>query len=64
MTSLKLTLTRLSRLAVFGFHGPRGTQMKRFVVCQWIALAIFLFMWIKLNGGMSRLLYSFKFQIF
>jgi len=52
MVSFRQTISRLSRLAVFGFQGPRGRQMRRLVVCQWIAVAVFLFLWIKINGGM------------
>jgi len=51
MTSLRQTISRLSRLALFGFQGPWGRQMKRLVICQWIAVAVFLFLWIKINGG-------------
>ena len=57
MATFKQTISRLSRLTVLGFQGPRGKQMKRFVVCQWIACAFLLFMWIKINGGMLQLLY-------
>jgi len=52
MTTFKQTISRLSRLMVFGFQGPRSKQMRRLVVCQWIACAVLLFMWIKINGGM------------
>ena len=49
-------IERWMNLLTVGCRMPK--QMQRVMICQWIMMSVFLFVWVKFNGGQLLTFYS------